>query len=119
VLVGLVLYRATVIGANVLLADWGDRAGDRSAGRNGAVQNLSATEIRTAATGLLSAGGAGVAAAALTIGVPAILWIDAVGILIMIAAVWTLRPGASSVHLLLLDLAVAWPVATLIADAAM
>jgi hypothetical protein len=37
----------------------------------------------------------------------------------MIAAVWTLRPGASSVHLLLLDLAVAWPVTTLIADAAM
>ena len=44
---------------------------------------------------------------------------DAVGILIMIAALWTLRPGASSVHLLLLDLAVAWPVATLIADVAM
>jgi 4-hydroxybenzoate polyprenyltransferase len=119
VLVALVVYRATAIGANVLLADWGDRAGDRSAGRNGAVQNLSAIEIRTAATGLLSAGGAGVAATALTIGVPAILWVDAVGILIMIAAVWTLRPGASSVHLLLLDLAVAWPVATLIADLAM
>mgnify|MGYP006273320815 FL=1 len=119
VLAGLVLYRATVIGANVLLADWGDRVGDRSAGREGAIQTLSGIEIRTAATGLLGAGGAGIAATALTIGVPALLWIDAVGILIMIAAVWTLRPGASSVHLLLLDLAVAWPVATMIADAAM
>ena len=118
VLAGLVLYRATVIGANVLLADWGDRVGDRSAGREGAIQILSATKVRTAATGLLSAGGAGIAATALTIGVPALLWIDAVGILIMIAAVWTLRPGTSSVHLLLLDLAVAWPVATIIADAA-
>ena len=119
VLVGLVLYRATVIGANVLLADWGDRVGDRFAGRDGAILTLSGIEIRTAATGLLGAGGAGIAATALTIGVPALLWIDAVGILIMIAALWTLRPGASSVHLLLLDLAVAWPVATLIADVAM
>jgi hypothetical protein len=116
---GLVLYRAAVIGPNVLLADWGDRVGDQAAGRNGAIDHLSATEIRTVATAILAVAGTGIVASALTVGVPAILWVDAVGILIMIAAVWTLRPGASSVHLLLLDLAVAWPVATLIADAAM
>jgi len=112
---GLVLYRAAVIGPNVLLADWGDRIGDRAVGRDAALDRLSAFRMRIVATAILSTAAVGIGAAVLTIGVPALLWVDAIGILVMMAAVWMLRPGSSSLHLLLLDLAVAWPVATIIA----
>ena len=108
---GLAGYRFFCILPNVLLSDWGDRAGDRAAG--GASWTRWGTErgLRGTATGLLVlalilAGGMAVETHRVLL-----FGVDAVGVLLMGGAVWTLRPECGT-HRFLLDVLVAWPVVT-------
>jgi 4-hydroxybenzoate polyprenyltransferase len=104
-------YRLLFILPNVLLADWGDRSGDAAAGLQPWAGGEAGTVLRWAATGLLG-GGAGLAVALVGTSIPPkLLLVDALGLVWMVGAVWRLNPEAPR-HRLLLDLLVAWPLAT-------
>jgi len=111
----LVAYRVAFVAPNVFLADVGDRQGDRTAGRRGWGAGWRPPRVRRWATAVLGAAVVVVVAIGATVGIAPLLWIDAIGLLGMTAAVRTLRPGRSSVHLLGLDLVVAWPAVTALA----
>jgi 4-hydroxybenzoate polyprenyltransferase len=107
-------YRLLFILPNVLLADWGDRRGDAAAGLRPWADGGRGTGLRWAATGLLG-GAAGLAVALhAMIGATGLLLVDALGLLWMGGAVWWLDPERPR-HRLLLDLLVAWPLATALA----
>lgn len=107
---GLIAYRVLLIVPNVLLADWADREGDAAAGVETwalrwswrSVQGTSTVLIGMALLGAVVAVGWGAA--------PLILLLDAFGGVLMGVAVWRLQPEADSLHVLWLDLIVAWPV---------
>ena len=110
----LAAYRWLFILPNVLLADWGDRSGDAAAGLRPWLGRGDGTGLRWAATGLLG-GAAGLAVALhATTGSAGLLLVDALGLLWMGGAVWELDPERAR-HRLLLDLLVAWPLATALA----
>lgn len=108
---GLVAYRMLFLLPNVLLSDWGDRAGDRAAGLQPWAAGTERRTVQGAATVLLLA--------ALAVGAlgfvgsvpPMLLAVEAAGIGGVLTAVWTLRPEKSA-HRLVLDLLVAWPAVT-------
>ena len=110
-LVWLVGYRTLFILPNVLLSDWGDRRGDRAAGLQPWGDGVPVSVVRWGASGVLLAalvllaGGRG-------FGLPwALLAVEAGGPVLMLAALWRLRPERSA-HRLALDVIVAWPVVT-------
>ena len=104
-------YRTLFVLPNVLLSDWGDRRGDRAAGRHPWTERARGGDVRWGATmcllgALLLAGVGG------TLGVPPeLLVVDAVGPVLLLGSVWTLNPEESK-HRLVLDLIVAWPAVT-------
>lgn len=106
---GLVVYRFLFIIPNVLLADWADREGDAAADVGTWALRWSRRSVQGTSTVLLGMALLG-AAVAVGWGAPLILLLDAFGGVLMGVAVWVLRPGADSLHVLWLDLIVAWPV---------
>lgn len=106
---GIVAYRVLLILPNVLLADWADREGDAAAGVGTWALQWSRRSVQVASTVLLGIALLG-AVVAVGWGAPLILLLDAVGGVLMGVAVWMLRPGTELLHLLWLDLIVAWPV---------
>lgn len=107
----LVGYRFLFILPNVLLADWGDRAGDMAVGLRPWTTWGTDRGLRWVATGLLGAAALGVGGALLwgAGGVP--LGVDAMGLLLMLGAVWTANPQRPA-HRFAMDLIVAWPAVT-------
>jgi 4-hydroxybenzoate polyprenyltransferase len=101
-------YRMVFILPNVLLADWGDRKGDAAVGLATGLSG-SLRSLRIASTLLLGGGVVGAVAAVSRFGAPVLLLVDALGLLVMLGAVWTVRPGTSPAQVFLLDLIVAWP----------
>lgn len=108
---GLVIYRLLFILPNVLLCDWGDRAGDVAAGLQPWTEEATARGVRWGASGLLLLAVAGAAGATTVHPQPVLLGVDAIGPLLMLGAVWTADPGRAG-HRLVLDLLVGWPVVT-------
>lgn len=101
-------YRLLFILPNVLLADWGDREGDRAAGLPSWTGGSTETRLRWMSTGLLVlAGGLAVALAVAAVPV-GLLLVDGAGLIWMGGAVWGLEPDRPR-HRLLMDLLVAWP----------
>jgi len=111
---GLAAYRFLFILPNVLLADWGDRAGDIAAGLHPWTEWATARGVRGTATGLLGLALVGAVGASAVHPRPVLLWIDAVGPLLMLAAVWTADPTRPA-HRFGLDLLVGWPAVTALA----
>jgi len=111
---GLTLYRFLFILPNVLLSDWGDRAGDIAAGLHPWTEWATARGVRGTATGLLGLALVGAVGASAVHPRPVLLWIDAVGPLLMLAAVWTADPTRPA-HRFGLDLLVGWPAVTALA----
>lgn len=105
---GVAGYRFLFILPNVLLSDWGDRAGDRAAGLVSWTRWGTGRGLRWGATVML----VGAIGGALGMGMqnaPLLLWgVDAVGPLLMLGAVWGLNPQWAA-HRFLLDALVAWP----------
>jgi 4-hydroxybenzoate polyprenyltransferase len=104
-------YRFLFILPNVMLADWGDRAGDVAAGLRPWTERATAWGVRWTATGLLALAVIGALGASAVHPRPVLLWVDAVGPLLMLAAVWTADPSRPA-HRLGLDLLVGWPAVT-------
>jgi len=107
-------YRWLFVLPNLLLLDWGDRHGDRIAGRHVWGLAWGETGIRVTATAILvvalAAAGTGMAG-----GLPVpLMLVDTVGVGLMMGAVWNLDPGRSS-HRLVFDLLVSWPALTAVA----
>ncbi len=102
-------YRFLFILPNILLADWGDREGDAAAGLAIWTPGGSLYSLRITSTILLGLGMAGAGAAIVRFGAPDLLLVDALGLVAMLGAVWTLRPGSSPGQVFLLDLIVGWP----------
>ncbi|MEF8797768.1 MAG: hypothetical protein V5A22_14870 [Salinivenus sp.] len=109
--VGLAAYRFLFILPNVLLADWGDREGDIAAGLRPWTEGATARGVRWTATALLGLALVGAVGASAVHPRPVLLWVDAVGPLLMLAAVWTADPTRPA-HRFGLDLLVGWPVMT-------
>jgi len=107
--VALVGYRFLFVVPNVLLADWADRAGDAAVGLQTWADGWTRRRLQVVLTVLLGIGAAG-AVGVVYEGASLLLLVDAAGLLAMIGAVWTLRPGASSRQRFLLDAVVAWPI---------
>ncbi len=103
-------YRLLFIVPNVLLADWADREGDTAVELQTWTEGWTRWRIRMVSTFLLGVGTAGAFGAVYGGEAPALLLLDAVGLVAMIGAVWGLRPSTSSAHRFLLDLIVAWPI---------
>jgi hypothetical protein len=110
----LVGYRFLFILPNVMLADWGDRAGDIAAGLQPWTEWATARGVRGTASGLLGLALVGAVGASAVHPRPVLLWIDAVGPLLMLAAVWTADPTRPA-HRFGLDLLVGWPAITALA----
>ena len=107
-------YRFVLVLPNIVLADWGDREGDRRAGLQTWTTPWQRVDVQRGLSILLVAGFMGVGLAVVSFGAPEILLLDACVLVIMLLAVWRLRPGEEPLHALLLDLVVAWPVVNLI-----
>lgn len=103
-------YRFLFILPNVILADWSDRHGDGTVGFATWAPVGTLRSLRVLSTGLLSLAGVGAVLAVVFFGAPPILFVDALGLVVMLLAVWGLRPGRSAREAFLLDLVVAWPV---------
>lgn len=103
-------YRFLFILPNVMRADWGDRQGDAAVGRATWTPGGTLHSLRLASTGLLSLAGVGAVLAVACFTAPPLLLVDALGLILMLGAVWGLRPGQSPLHAFLLDMVVAWPV---------
>lgn len=101
-------YRWLFILPNVLLSDWGDRAGDAAAGLDPWTAWATDWGVRGSASGLLV--GAVLVAAWIGWGNgrPFLLAVDALGPLLMLGAVWTVDPHEPADRFLL-DAVVAWP----------
>jgi hypothetical protein len=93
---------------NLLLADWGDRAGDAEAGLAPWATGWSARWVRGIATALLLGAAAGSLLWAAVGTVPVRAAVDAVGPVLMMGAVWGLDPTRPR-DAVLFDLVVAWP----------
>jgi 4-hydroxybenzoate polyprenyltransferase len=113
---GLVVYRFLFILPNVLLADWADRTGDATMGVGTWALRWSRRSVQGGSTLILGVAFLG-AVGAVGQGAPSLLLLDALGIGVMGTAVWKLRPGAKPLHLLWLDLIVAWPITVWLAVA--
>ena len=111
---GLAVYRVLFILPNVMLADWGDREGDKAAGLRPWTEWATARGVRGTASGLLGLALVGAVGASAVHPRPVLLWVDAVGPLLMLAAVWTADPTRPA-HRLGLDLLVGWPAVTALA----
>ncbi len=105
-------YRSLFILPNVLLADWGDRAGDVQVGLRPWTRWGTEWGLRSTATGflLVAVGGASIGG----LGSSLLWFVDGVGPLLMLIAVWTVQPDRPA-HRFLLDLVVAWPLVTALA----
>lgn len=114
----LCVYRFAFVLPNVLLHDWADRKGDSAAGRVVWASRWSLGTLRAACTGLLAAAGVGAVVAVAAYDASRLLIVDGIGIVGMIAAVWSIRPGRSPLSAFLLDLLVGWPIVTWAAAAA-
>lgn len=108
---GLVAYRFFFILPNVLLCDWGDRAGDAAAGLHPWTEWGTARGLRLSASGLLVVAVVGALGGSVASPQPLLLWVDALGPALMLAAVWTVDPERPG-HRLGLDLIVGWPAVT-------
>lgn len=108
--VALIGYRVLFLLPNVIVADWGDRHGDMSAGLATWAEGKTLYSVRFVSTALLTVAGAGAVLAVVNFGAPLVLFLDALGLVAMGMAVWKLRPGYSPLHSFLLDAVVAWPV---------
>lgn len=97
--------------SNVLLADWGDRHGDRAVGYEPWAVQYSATAVRWGATFLL-VGAVGLLLLGAGAGLPGrLVFVDGMGAGVMGFALWTLDPSRSG-HRLVLNLLVGWPAVT-------
>lgn len=107
-------YRLLFILPNVLLSDWGDRAGDRAAGLSPWTVWGTGRGLRWGATALLVGAILGAVGAGWQGGRPLLWGVDAGGALLMIVAVWGATPQRAA-HRFGLDAIVAWPVVTALA----
>lgn len=108
------VYRFLFVLPNLLLADLADRVGDAEAGLSPWARRWSDRGVRWAATLLLVVGLVGAASWAMVGERPLLVGVDAVGLVLMMGAVWGLdvrRPD----YALLADLVVGWPVVTALA----
>ena len=104
-------YRFLFILPNVVLADWGDRVGDAAAGLRPWTERATARGVRGTASVLLAVAILGALGASAVHPRPVLLWVDAVGPLLMLGAVWTADPSRPA-HRFGLDLLVGWPAVT-------
>ncbi len=102
-------YRTLHILPNLLLADWGDRRGDREAGLAPWAPRWTLRRVRWAATGGLAIAALGALGWAVVAATPVLVGIDAVGLLLMGGVVWKGGPSRPR-DAFLADLVVAWPV---------
>lgn len=108
---GVFVYRFLLVLPNVLLSDWGDRAGDRAAGLRPWPAWGSVRVLRRTATALLLVAAVGAVGLGWATGRWLLFGVDAVGPLLMTAAVWRLDPTRPD-HRFWLDAVVAWPAVT-------
>ena len=101
-------YRWLFILPNLLLADWGDRAGDAKAGLAPWATRWTARQVRLGATALLLLAATGAAIWAVVGTIPFLVGIDALGLVLMAGVVWGLDPAQPRTALLA-DLVVGWP----------
>lgn len=104
-------YRFMFILPNVLLSDWGDRAGDAAAGLQPWAEDGMGDRLRWGSTLLLVGAAGGALFVSSKSSIPHLLAVDVVGLLLMVWAVWTLQPTRPG-HRLVLDGIVAWPLVT-------
>lgn len=108
---GLVVYRMLFILPNVLMADWGDRHGDRAAGVRPWPDEHTGGPLRWLATGLLGLAAGGAIVGSMGASTPLLLWVDALGPLLLLGAVWAVSPSRPDGRLIM-DGLVAWPLVT-------
>ncbi len=111
---GLAGYRLLFILPNVLMADWGDRRGDVASGVHPWTRNRTGHRLRWTATGLLGLATGSALLASSVAPVPVLLWVDAVGPLLLMGAVWALSPNRPGARLVM-DGLVGWPLVTALA----
>lgn len=107
-------YRWLFILPNLLLADWGDRAGDAAAGLAPWAAGWTGRRVRWGATGLLLVAAVGAAAWAVAGSRPVLVGVDALGLLLMMGVVWGLDPTRAR-DAFLADLVVGWPLVSALA----
>ncbi|MFB6098376.1 MAG: hypothetical protein ABEK84_04560, partial [Salinibacter sp.] len=88
-------YRWLFILPNLLVADWGDRAGDAEVGMAPWATAWTAKQVQGAATSLLLVALGGAVGWAVVGDAPVLVALDACGPLLMLGVVWGLEPGRS------------------------
>lgn len=104
-------YRLLFILPNVLMADWGDRRGDVASGTNPWTKDQTGRRLRWTASGLLGLCLGSALLMSLGAPLPVLFWVDAVGPLLLLGAVWTLSPRRPEARLVM-DVLVGWPLVT-------
>ena len=112
----LVVYRFLFVWPNVLLADWADREGDARAGLRTVATEWSSRRLHGLAALAPALAVAGALGAILWYDSPRLLYLDAIGPALMLAAVG-LRPGSHArfFYSFIIDALVAWPLLTWLA----
>ncbi len=108
----LVAYRFLFVGANALVADWGDRRGDARAGLCTVATEWPPQRVRQIATAALTLALGGGMAAVLFFGAPPLLLVDLAGPALLLFWVRRAEGPGRWTYGLVLDALVAWPAVT-------
>lgn len=108
----LVGYRICWVLPNVMMADWGDRAGDAAANIHTLGTSWTESQLRVVASSWTLLGFLGAVGSVVGGSAPFLLVVDASGLIFLFFGLWKLHPGRHPEHALVADLLVGWPLVT-------